>query len=376
MRIAYLALTDAVTDVRHWSGITYHLYHALSRLTDVVPICIEEPELSAAQRLYFAARKRVTGKKYMQHLHPDVLRRMGEAAQAAAERAGADVAIGGQGWFPYWDSPTVAGAIISDTLYGAKIDYYPKWYRSKLDPQQIHELKWLGERSIERVCKVFVMSEFVFTKSEAELGVGVPPEKRAVTHIGASLRDYAPPADLKRTFAPPWQVIFVGGAWERKGGPILVQTLDRLLALGLDVQLHVVGGRPAEPHERITAHGFLDKSKPEDLRKLIGLYEQSHLFVFPTQADMCSSVLAEASAFSLPAVASRTGGLTDLFEEDQIVYVSPDRFVDEAVPKIISLIESGELESLGRRARQRYEAHLTWDAVAMKIVQGLEPVIG
>ncbi len=142
-----------------------------------------------------------------------------------------------------------------------------------------------------------------------------------------------------------------------------------------EAELHVVGCVPPRRHPRMVIHGFLRKDVPEEAERLIRLYRQSHLFVFPTRGDLSPGVLAEAAATSLPAITTRVGGIPEMFEGDEIVLLDPSRFREEAVATIPGLLREGHLDSLGRRARRRFETHLNLDMIASRIVTELRGVV-
>lgn len=376
MRIAFLSQTDPASDMKHWSGIDYHLYHALARHADVIPVQVAGRTLPRVDRAVLKARRRITGKRYRHGLHPHALRDLSRRANAAAQHAGADVALGGQGYFTHWDARAVKGAIFSDTLYGAKVDFYGGWERASLDPLQLKQLRALGQQAIANVEKVFLTSAFAFERAAAELDNVVPAPKRCVTHIGANLgRDFAPPDSVKKPPLEPLNLLWVGMDWPRKGGPLAVEVVEQLAARGLDARLHIVGHDPGLDHAQVVQHGMLRKWISDERDRLIDLYRASHLFLFPTRADMCSAVLAEAAALHTPGVASYVGGLTDLFEPDQIAFIDVDNFVSEATNTILRLVESGEIAALAARAHARYRSHLNWDHIAQVMVRELESTL-
>jgi len=372
MRIAYLSETDPAVDVRHWSGTTYHLYHALKQHADVVPVIIPRHDLPRMQRVYFQARQRLTHQQYKAALHPMELERVSKHAQRAAQHAGADFALGAQAYFTCWETPSVKGAIFSDTLFGSKVDFYHNWSRARMPARQLQELSVFGQQAVDQVETVFLTSEFAFQHAYQQLGTQVPAPKKVITHIGANLMDTVPPLSDEKSPPAPLELLWVGVDWVRKGGGQTVQVLDQLLSRGIQARLHIVGCQPTRLHPHIVVYGFLRKWQPDELATLIALYRRSHLFLLPTQADMSSAVLAEAAAFFMPGVANRIGGIADLFDDDQIVFTHPDTFVTDAVQNISALLEGARLSALGARANLRYRTRLNWDTIARTIVSRLQ----
>ena len=109
-------------------------------------------------------------------------------------------------------------------------------------------------------------------------------------------------------------LLFVGNDWARKGGDIAVETLNALLALGVNAKLTVVGRLPEahKSHDAITVTGYLNKNRRAHAAKLARLYTQSHLLLLPSRADCTPMVAAEAMAYGTPVLASDTGGIATL----------------------------------------------------------------
>lgn len=192
-----------------------------------------------------------------------------------------------------------------------------------------------------------------------------------VAPIGANL-DQIPLTLKGRPSAPPLKLLWVGMDWSRKGGDDCLAVLDGLLAAGVEAELHVVGCAPPRHHPRMISHGVFRKDVPEEQARLVKLYEESHLFLFPTRADMSPCVMAAAAAAGLPSMATITGGVKEPFEDGGAVFLDPNRFAAEAVPAILEMVRNGRLKEMGRRARHRFETYLNWDTIAARIVEELE----
>jgi glycosyltransferase involved in cell wall biosynthesis len=370
MKLAYITAHD-VSDVAAWSGIVYHLFEALARQTEVVPIMTPLAAPNPLQRQFERLRLKTTGKKYMRQLSPAYLKALSQEARAATERAGVDAALAlGQGTLSNWTG-SIPASFFSDTLYGAKFDFYSTWIRARMTQQQVTELAWLGQQAIDRSRRVFVTSSFAFDKAKQELGTVCPPEKTVVTRIGANW-DAKYTGLVTRPPPPPLKLLWVGVDWGRKGGVDAVGVLERLQGHGLETELHIVGCDPGLRQPGVHIHGRLRKWIPDEMERLIDLYRQAHLFIFPTRADMSSVVLAEAASTGLPGVTVPIGGLGDLFEADEAIYLNPKTFQDEAVPVILNLLQTNGLDELGRKAYRRYQTHLNWDTIAAHMLREIE----
>jgi glycosyltransferase involved in cell wall biosynthesis len=107
------------------------------------------------------------------------------------------------------------------------------------------------------------------------------------------------------------QLLFVGGDFERKGGPQLVELMRG--PLGDRCELHLVTQADLEPRSNIHVYRRLEPNSPE-LRRL---YANADVFVLPTYADCLAVVLEEAAAAGLPVVTTDVGALSESVERDE-----------------------------------------------------------
>ncbi len=371
MKIAYVSPVDSAQSTNHFSYVTHHLYCALARQADVIPLKITAEELPWRKRAPLLVRGKLTHKRYKTALHPRVLMQLAHNAGEAAMRTGADVVLAiGEGYLVFWDSP-IPASFFSDTLYGSKVDFYSPWYRHKLDPRQIRELTTFGQRAVNNAHKVFLASDFAIRRAHEEFATIVPPGKAVVTLVGANLA--APPPVVRRSPPPPLQMLWVGSDWWRKGGDDALYVLDALREAGIETKLHVVGHvPPGVVHPDMITYGFLRKTVPAEREKLIDLYCQSHLFLFPSHADMSCLTLAETAAMGLPAVTTQVGGIPELFAGDDVLLLKLECFRAEAPAAILDMLRGNRFHDLSEKARRRFETHLNWDVIATRIIRELE----
>jgi glycosyltransferase involved in cell wall biosynthesis len=160
------------------------------------------------------------------------------------------------------------------------------------------------------------------------------------------------------------RLLFVGGDFERKGGP---QLLRAFTALGLAdrAELHVVT-RDAVPSTRgvVVHHGMRNGS--EALRRL---YAESDAFVLPTIADCFSIASIEAMAAGLPVAVTDVGGVADIVVDGETGFLLPpgdDRALGGALR---ALVDDESLRiRMGRSARERAVARFDARDSAMRLL--------
>jgi glycosyltransferase involved in cell wall biosynthesis len=111
------------------------------------------------------------------------------------------------------------------------------------------------------------------------------------------------------------KVLFVGGDFDRKGGPLLLEATRRLRMHPQvpDFELHVVTRAEIPDEPGVVVHTGLTANRPE----LIDLYRQCEIFCLPTHADALGMVLAEAAASSMALVSTDVGAIREIVRNDE-----------------------------------------------------------
>jgi glycosyltransferase involved in cell wall biosynthesis len=99
------------------------------------------------------------------------------------------------------------------------------------------------------------------------------------------------------------KVLFVGGDFERKGGPLLLDSIGELTADRCE--LHLVTSASIGPRPNVHVHRDLSANSPA----LLGLFAQADIFVLPSHAECLALVLMEATAAGLPVITTNVGAL-------------------------------------------------------------------
>jgi len=122
-------------------------------------------------------------------------------------------------------------------------------------------------------------------------------------------------------------------------------------------------------------------------KDLVALYSHADIFVCPSIYEPFGIINLEAMACGTPVVASAVGGITDVVSEGETgLLVSfepigpnnpepnkPKIFAENLAGKINGLLADPELlESMGRLARKRVEAHYSWQVIAEKTLHFYE----
>jgi glycosyltransferase involved in cell wall biosynthesis len=144
----------------------------------------------------------------------------------------------------------------------------------------------------------------------------IPPGAApAYFEVGRERLSYA-----TREAAGPVRLLFVGGDFARKGGPLLLEAMRG--ALARRCELHVVtGSEVALPPD--AAHVHVHRGVTANSPELLSLFRAADVFVLPSHADCLAMVLMEASASALPVVTTNVGALGEAVVEGESGLVVP-----------------------------------------------------
>ena len=100
--------------------------------------------------------------------------------------------------------------------------------------------------------------------------------------MGANLDEDPGPGSFRPSLGA-LTLLFVGYDWNRKGGPLVLDTFAELKRRIGRVTLHVVGVTPENTRgvEGVIHHGVLRKSSPEERERLIELFRTASFFFMP-----------------------------------------------------------------------------------------------
>lgn len=185
----------------------------------------------------------------------------------------------------------------------------------------------------------------------ARVRVLAPGASSAFFEVGR--RRLASPAPVPTA---PARLLFVGGDWERKGGPVLLEALAGLPAGSW--QLDVVTRSNVPASAGVTVHHNVGPNSPELLR----LFSEADIFVLPSLGECLAVVLMEATAAALPVVTTDVGALGEAVRPGLTGAVVPPRDALALRNALATLLENPAArrimgEAAHTFARERFDAN-------------------
>jgi glycosyltransferase involved in cell wall biosynthesis len=263
---------------------------------------------------------------------------------------------------------------VSDTTFQLISNFYT-WDFEKMPAISRWEGNTIERLALQHSTGVVLSSNWA--TNSAIHDYGVPAEKILTIPLGANV-DFVPEADVifQKLQGQELTLLYLAVEWERKGGPLAFETLQQLHAKGVKAKLIICGCIPPSQfqHPYMEVIPFLNKNKKEDHDKFVELLSTVHFLLLPTRADCSLLVSCEASAYGVPVISTRTGGVNEVVLDDVNGYCLPHEAKGEAYAEVILKIYSdrARYEKLIHSSRKRYENHLNWDQWAKDFIRFYE----
>lgn len=176
------------------------------------------------------------------------------------------------------------------------------------------------------------------------------------------------------------KLLFVGIEWERKGGNYIISVLNRLKEMNCDFQLDIAGISPEIPDnlkKNVIMHGFLNKKDPIDFNKLCSLYEEATFLFMPSLAETYGLVFAEASAYGLPSISSKTGGIPSVIIDKRNGFTFEFEDLEEKAVETIIYYKENPLayKNLVLSTIKEYKDRLNWEKAKSKLEIVLNKIV-
>ncbi|HEX9414173.1 MAG TPA: glycosyltransferase family 4 protein, partial [Ktedonobacterales bacterium] len=146
---------------------------------------------------------------------------------------------------------------------------------------------------------------------------GVPQERIHIVPPGVDLSQWPVAPRPLRQGNEPARLLFVGGDFVRKGGPLLLDVFQRHLRGRCE--LHLVTKDSVADVPGVTIYRDFGPNDPG----LHRLYETCDALVLPTRADCFSLASIEAMASGLPVITCPVGGIPEIVEDGRTGWLVP-----------------------------------------------------
>jgi len=242
-----------------------------------------------------------------------------------------------------------ASALRVYTPHGGSLHYSP------LSP--LGFLYLIAETALKFRTDLFLFeSEFGLATFRRKIG---EPRRARVVHNGVTAAEFEPVAPD----ADAADFVFVGELRRLKGVDVLIEALALLAAKGWSGSAILVGEGPDRHalEARATALGILHRVHFPGPLPARSAFRSGHVLVVPSRAESFPYIVLEAAAAEVPMVATRVGGIAEIFGPDAGVLIPPGD--PAALAAALERMRNEGATDLVRRLHERVARFFTVEAM-------------
>ena len=356
-----------------WSGISPHFFGALDR-KQVLHRAISARPSNAARLLYKAlsVQPRKSHWRFRYHLNLGYYRQMTAAARrqiADMDPSQYQVILQIGAWYDMtrWSGKKVVSyhdgnlATLLASPYG-----YPPISRRHTNAALKYERELYSRLDLIMPMSRWLADSFIRDN-------GVPSRKVVPVGAGVNLPRIAE-SESKDYSAP--RILFVGKAFERKGGLVLLHAFARVRREIPDAELTIIGPELPNPPQGVRSLGFVSKSDPDGVDRLLAEYQRASVFVMPSLYEPYGIVFAEAMAHRLPCVGADNCAMPEIIKHGETGYVVPVRDEVALADRLIELLrDPAACRQMGDNGYEKFRREHTWDAVTQRMCEAISSVL-
>ena len=213
-----------------------------------------------------------------------------------------------------------------------------------------HIVYMTAERLLAPRTALFVF-ESGFVRDQFHAFVGPPGQPERVVHNGLADSEFEPLPEGERAF----DLLFIGELRRLKGVDVLIDALAQLRDnAGLMPRLLLVGAGPDEAAFRAEVDrrglaGQVTFRPPCPIRSVLA---EAHVMVVPSRAESLPYVVLEAAAAGQPLIATKVGGIPEIFGPQAARLVPPDDSgaLAAAIARALDHLDDARAEATALRA--------------------------
>jgi glycosyltransferase involved in cell wall biosynthesis len=369
--IGFVYEEDAA-DITVQSGRPYHIRRALAAaghtVVDIFPLAHRPAPITSAKVLL----DRLQGRNSRHDRDPQALADYSRQVERALAHRPVDFLFSAGSRALASVRTTAPILFCADATFRSMIGFYGSF--SDLSPWYVEQGDRQERLALSNCAAALYPSQWAADSAISDYGT--LPGKVHVVAFGSNLSP-PPRAEVERAArARPrdlLRILFIGRDWMRKGGPLVVEVANRLVATGTAVQLDVVGPteRPAGLPDWANYHGVVEKSGAGGESRLGELYSQAHFFFVPSRAEAYGLVFCEAAGFGVPSVSLAVGGIPAVVRDGVTgICFAQDTPPDAIGQRMLEIFQSeADYNRLSSSTLDVYERELNWDKFAERLTE-------
>ena len=379
-KISFISRVNPL-NIEKYSGSTYHINQALIESGFEMNYIYGFPEthwrLLRWKRAFY---KKIFNKRYLIDRSPTRINAAAHKIQENLKNKEAEVVFSESSLSICKLKTNLPIVFYTDSTFASMVGYYTEF--SNLSRETIKNGMLFEKLALENCTKAIYTSEWAANSAMKDFGIA--SSKIEVVPRGANFQVQRDMKSFQQILANKkhdiCHLLFVGKDWERKGGDFAVNVVKQLNEKGIPAKLTVVGCQPTineSSKSFVNIQGYLNKNKPDDLAKMIALYDRSHYFLLPTYAECFGISFSEAAAFGLPSIAFDTGGVGSAVVNGKNGQLFDLKTHENAFSDFITqnFTDTTAYNALAISSFQEYLTRLNWDASGKRLAEIIGNVI-
>lgn len=196
---------------------------------------------------------------------------------------------------------------------------------------------------------------------------GIPSDK--VHYIGAGINlDISKITNEKRYNN---KILFVGRAFYRKGGDLVVKAFRKLREEMPEAELYVAGPNkvPEEIAENPQGITFLGDISYD---KLTEYFNKCDIFCMPSRFEPFGLVYIEALVYGMPCIVNNDFAMKEVIHNGENGYLISNEDTEDLKNKMKSLLNDDKIKNYVLNNRDNYIKEYSWDTVAERLMAVVE----
>jgi YD repeat-containing protein len=382
MRIAFPSTQFLDPDnIKSWSGLPFFIRRALENAgleIDTIPLVDEtDPGGQLPRFLYW---RWLRGKRYLRYCEDKLLQSYARQMEQYLASHSVDAVLSPSTWPIAYLETDLPVVFWTDACFAGMLDFYGSF--TDLAPPSIQAGHAIEQAALDRYTRAIYSSDWA--AQTAAQSYHIESSRLSVVSFGGNLLE--PPtveearAGVRARDMSQCNLLLVGVDWERKGVDVAIETVEALNAAGVNARLTVVGCQPpsAQPLPAcVEIVPFIGKDTIEDRRRLGEIFKRSHFFIMPSRAEAFGLVFAEASAFGVPCLATKVGGLPSVIIDDLNGRLFPlEANGAEYASYILGCLHNPDrYRQLALRTAEDADTRLSWNAAGHKVAEILNEIV-
>jgi glycosyltransferase involved in cell wall biosynthesis len=213
-----------------------------------------------------------------------------------------------------------------------------------------------------------LLCESAYGRNVFESKIGRPAGLTRVVHNGVAAEEFEP----IETMPQATDLVFVGELRHLKGIDVLIEALALLAASGRQVSLTIVGegADRAKLETQATALGLAGTVHFVGAMPARTAFARGRVVVVPSRAESLPYIVLEAAAAGRPLIATKVGGMAEIFGTDADRLVPAGDAAALAYAIAAALDDPGAQTAAAARLQTRIRGSFSVDAMADAVIAG------